>query len=87
MSKMTTRQRNKKLENCGKAAFGDCCGPKAKKAGHPRYPLTKVGQGCDLSCQAAHDAWKRARQQHEPKIAKKIRAAAARNGCRWAKKD
>ena len=82
MSTMTTKQRRSILGRCGKAAFGDCCGPKARRAGHPRYPLTKGG--CELSCKAAHDAWKRARQQHERKVAKKILDAAKRHGCGWA---
>lgn len=81
MSKMTTRQRRRKLEQCGATAFGDATGPKARRAGRPRYPLVK--QGCEFSCQAAVDAWKRARQQHERKIAKRIKAAAKRHGCDW----
>jgi hypothetical protein len=82
MSGLTTKQRRRKLEECGAGAFGDAHGPKAMKAGRPRYPLVK--QGCDLSCKAAHDAFKRARQQHERKIAKRILARAKRRGCPWA---
>ncbi len=83
MARMTTRQRRRKLEQCGAAVFGDANGPKARRAGRPRYPLTKVGEGCELSCQAMHDAWKRARTQHENRIAKRIKAKAKRHGCDW----
>lgn len=83
MSKMTTKQRWRKLEDCGKSAFGDCCGRKAKKAGHPRYPLTKPGS-CDHNCKAMHNAFKRAAQQHERKIKAKIVRLAKQAGCRWA---
>jgi len=82
MSKMTTKARRRKLEECGTGAFGDASGPKARKAGRPRYPLVKGG--CELSCKAAKDAFRRARQQHENKIAKRIRDRAKRHGCPWA---
>jgi len=84
MARMTTKQRRRKFDECGAGAFGDATGPKAKKAGRPRYPLTKVGGGCGVNCKAAHDAFKRARQQHENKIAKRIKAKAKHNGCPWA---
>lgn len=82
MSRMTTKQRRRRLSKCGPGAFGDPNGPKARKAGRPRYPLVK--RGCEVSCKAAHDAFKRARQQHENKIAKRIKNKAKRHGCPWA---
>ena len=82
MAKMTTRQRRRKLEQCGAGCFGDAHGPKAKRAGHPRYPV--CGRGCDPDCKSVKDAYMRASQQHERKIAKKMKALGRRMGCDWA---
>lgn len=84
MPKMTTRQRRRKLEACGKESFGDCCSPKARRAGHPRYPLVDPGGGCEPTPKATHQAWKRARQQHEYGIARHILNVAKRRGFKWA---
>jgi len=81
---MTTKQRIRHRERCGKQAFGDCCSAKAARAGHPRYPLTKPGT-CRRDCRSVHDAFKRARQQHENRLAAEFRAIAERMGCLWAK--
>ncbi len=82
MPKLTTKQRRRKLASCGPQCFGDPSGPKAKKAGRPRYPI--CGSGCDVSCKEAHKAWARARQQHERKVSGRILRAAKLAGCRWA---
>ncbi len=79
MSKMTTRQRRRKLETCGRNAFLDPDGPKAKRAGHPRYPIAKVGS-CTPDRKSLTDAYRRARQQHEWAIAEKAQRIAARYG-------
>jgi len=84
MARMTTKQRRRKFDECGAGAFGDATGPKAKKAGRPRYPLTKVGGGCEPDCSSMLLAFRRARQQHESKIAKRIKRKARTRGCRWA---
>lgn len=83
MPRLSTRQRRRKLTACGPQCFGDPSGPKARRAGRPRYPI--CGSGCDVSCKEAHKAWARARQQHERKVAERIRNAARRAGCRWTK--
>lgn len=82
MPRPTTKQRRRKLSKCGPGCFGDPQSRKAKKAGRPRYPICR--RGCDVSCKEAHSKWARARQQHERKVAKRIKALAARAGCRWA---
>lgn len=82
MSKMTTKQRRRKLETCGKACFLGCCDRKAKKAGHPRYPV--CAHGCEPDCKSAHSAFIRAASRHERKIKAKAVALGKRLGCRWA---
>jgi hypothetical protein len=84
MSKMTAKQRTRKLENCGKHAFLDCCGRKAQLRGHPRYPITAPGS-CEVGSTALHNAYKRARQQHEWTLADKAVALGKRLGFAWAK--
>lgn len=83
MPRPTTKQRRRKMDRCGPKCFGDPSSRKAKKAGRPRYPLCT--EGCEVNCKEAHAKWSRARKQHEPRVAARIRRKAARRGCRWAK--
>lgn len=83
MPKMTTRQRRRKIQQCGAGCFLDCCSTKARKAGHPRYPICE--RGCEPDCSSVLKAYRRAAQQHERKLKQKAKAIGKRIGCAWAK--
>ncbi len=84
MPRLTTRQRRAKLKACGRGCFGDADGPKARRAGHPRYPI--CGSGCSPTCTLVKRAYMRAAQQHEPGIRGAMKALGQRMGCPWAKR-
>lgn len=82
MPRYTTRERRRILAEHGPGCFADPYGPKAKRAGRPRYPL------CNLkgrrTCQKVKKAYMRAAQQHEAALRDRLRETGRRMGCPWA---
>ena len=71
----TKKARRALMDKCGARAFLD---PKWLK-----FPIVGKHAGCKPSCSGLEAAFKRARQYHRAKIAKKARQLAKRAKCAW----
>lgn len=72
-------QRRELKVSCGAQAFLD-----AKKLAYPVMSTSTGKAACTFDCGGIQAAYKRARQQHSNKLAKKAHRLGKRLGCTWA---